>query len=120
MKSLVFLLVFFVALDQHHSAPLTSCESSADFCNPNWTPVNNMVSALQGYNIREGDPTSNYDPGFQQQIFLPTKIRNDGRIELEAGITASDLSSCQTSLNTGSFTTLESYRYVIYYYYCCF
>ena len=104
MKSLVFLLVFFVKIDQHHAVPQTTCESSADFCSPNRTP----------------DPTSNYDPGFQQQIFQPTKILNNGRIELEAGITASDLSSCQTSLNTRSFTTLESYRYVTYYYYCCF
>ena len=81
------------------------------FCDPNWTPFDNMVSALRGYNLRKGNPIQNSgDPGFLNQIFLPTKINSDRRVELETGITASELSYCQRSLKTRSFTTAKSYR----------
>ena len=84
---------------------------TGNYCDPNWTPFDNMISALRGYNLRKGNPIQDSgDPGFLNQIFLPTKINSDRRVELETGITASELSYCRRSLKTSSFTTVDSYR----------
>lgn len=82
-----------------------------EHCNPNWTPFDNMVYALRGYNIRSGNPIhSEGDPGFGAQIFVPTMRHKDGSMELETGITASELSYCERSVTSKSFTTIDSYR----------
>lgn len=71
-----------------------------------------MVAALRGYNIITGNPIQNNgDPGFAGQIFQPTKLNALGRIELESGITASDLSNCELTMESKSFATINSYRY---------
>ena len=111
MKNKYFLFVFlFGNFTKNVAALATSCVGDAEYCHPNWTPVSNMIAALQGYNIREGDPTSNFDPGFQGQIFQATKTHFDGKIELESGITVLEHSNCKTTLASALFTNIESYR----------
>lgn len=87
----------------------TSC--SADFCNPNWTPYENMVSALRGYNLRQGNPLDkNFDPGFKNQIFVPTVLNKEEKtISLASGITASDLSNCKRKTKSNAFSNFDSY-----------
>ena len=83
---------------------------SGNSCNPNWTPYENMVSSIRGYHIREGNPISESDPGFRIQIFNPTVKNKNGRIELEAGVTSSDLSNCQKSALATTVQSYEAYR----------
>ena len=81
-------------------------------CDPNWTPFPNMVYALRGYNIRRGDPMKKSgDVGFKNQIFLPSKVNSNNRVELEEGITAVDLTFCQRTLTTKCFSNSNEYRY---------
>ena len=79
-------------------------------CNPNWTPFPNLVAAMRGYNLLYGDPWhKDYDPGFTNQIFLPT-LYEDGKVSLDPSITASDIMNCRRSLKVNSFATTDSLR----------
>ena len=97
--------------DYTYTPVQTTCVG--EYCNPNWTPFGNMVQGLQGYNVLLGNPLQNTgDPGFTHQIFVPTKIKDCGRVTLEDGITANDVTGCKQKLSAQSFSTMESYRLV--------
>jgi hypothetical protein len=53
------------------------CES--EICQPGYTPYDNMVAGLTGYDPVFSDPLdSNGDPGLKLQILQPTKELQDG------------------------------------------
>ena len=80
------------------------------YCDPNWTPFPNMIAAMRGYNLPYGDPWhKDYDPGFTNQIFLPTRYE-DKKVSLDPSITASDIMNCRRSLKVKSFATTDSLR----------
>ena len=69
-----------------------------------------MVAAMRGYNLLYGDPLhKDYDTGFVNQIFLPTRYK-DGKVSLDPAITASEIKNCRRSLNVKSFATTDSLR----------
>ena len=83
---------------------------TCEHCDPNWTPFPNMVAAMRGYNLLYGDPWhKDYDTGFANQIFLPTRYE-EGKVSLDPAITASDIMNCHRSLKVKSFATTESLR----------
>ena len=59
---------------------------TCEHCDPNWTPFPNMVAAMRGYNLLYGDPWhKDYDTGFANQIFLPTRYE-EGKVSLDPAI----------------------------------
>lgn len=109
MRFILALLTLFAVTQIKVNGAALVCKN--DFCDPNWTPFDNMVSALRGYNIKTGDPLHNMgDPGFANQIFVPTKINAMGKFELDSGITASRLEICEKLMKSKSFSNTESYR----------
>jgi len=78
---------------------------------PNWLPFDNMNSALKGYNIMEGNPVSDgKDPGFRQQIFVPTMKNAQHRYVLHPAYTYDKEIYCDTSMTTKVSTTSSDYR----------
>ena len=84
---------------------------TGEYCDPNWTPFPNMVSGLRGYNLATGDPMKDLsDPGFGDQIFLPTYMTENNQVSLDAAITASELSNCRRDMRSSSYTTTTELR----------
>ncbi|XP_066925072.1 uncharacterized protein [Clytia hemisphaerica] len=87
----------------------TKC--TGDDCSPNWLPFDNMNSALKGYDIMTGNPFSNgKDPGFRQQIFVPTVKNAEHRYELHSAFTYDNEVYCDTKMTTDISSTSKEYR----------
>ena len=70
-----------------------------------------MVSGLRGYNLAKGDPMKDLsDPGFGDQIFLPTFITENNQVSLDPAITASELSNCLRDMKSTSYSTTTELR----------
>ena len=102
-----------IGSDQISAAETLSSACLGDYCDPNWTPFENMVQGLQGYNILTGNPLHNAgDPGFTLQIFVPTKMAGCQAVTLEDGITANSILNCRRHMTAKSFANIDSYRLV--------
>jgi len=103
-QALILLALVFLFVDA--DLPVTCPQ-----CDPNWTPFPNMVSGLRGYNLVTGDPLHDLnDPGFVSQIFLPTFMTDNDMVSLDPAITASELSNCDRSMESHSYTSISDLR----------
>ncbi len=59
----------------------TFCLKSDNECDTSWAPIENMESALVGYDLPTGNPFASEfieDPGLRKQIFnatIPSKVK---------------------------------------------
>jgi len=107
-KPLLLIVLLHIVLVYTEDLPTTCI---GDQCDPNWTPFPNMVSGLRGYNLASGDPMKDFsDPGFADQIFLPTMMTDNNMVSLDPAITASELSNCRRSMIAHSYTTTSGLR----------
>ena len=84
---------------------------NADDCSPNWLPFDNMNSALKGYDIMKGNPLSNgKDPGFREQIFVPTVKNAQHRYELHSAFTYDNEVYCDSRMHTDVSSNSNDYR----------
>ena len=86
------------------------CES--DQCQTSWTPVPNMGAALVGYNPFIGNRLipGQSDPGKRNQIFSPTTVGEDGRINVNDFLHFSDSVNCQILDNSIVVNNYQEYR----------
>ena len=90
---------------------ITTNSCIGDDCSPNWLPFDNMNSALKGYDIMTGNPLSDgKDPGFREQIFVPTVKNAQHRYELHSAFTYDNEVYCDTKMTTDVFSTSKDYR----------
>ena len=86
------------------------CES--DQCQTSWTPVPNMGAALVGYNPFLGNRLipGQSDPGKRNQIFSPTTVGEDGRINVNDFLHFSNSVNCQILSNSIVVRNYQEYR----------
>jgi len=94
---------------------VTSHFCANDQCQLTWTPYDNMVAGLVGYDPVLGDPFSdNGDPGLKKQIFLPTyeaERKNGGAsMDMQPFIHAQDDVRCTATLTTRKISTFADYE----------
>jgi len=82
----------------------------AEWCDPNFQPMPNILSLMTGYHILKGNPFtagSAHDPGFTNFIFVPTEKDAQNRYKLVDGITTTDSKGCDLTMHTESISTVE-------------
>lgn len=87
--------------------------SDGPWNDPSYSPVDNIDSAMRGYNIFIAEPftASQIDPGFRQLIFQSTKRDdNDGTVSLQDGIGVTGDLSCVTGTSESIISSMEEYR----------
>ena len=90
-----------------------SCVQNADYCTPQWQPLPNLNSALNGIDISKIIPlpkNPQYSPSVRGRIFAST-YRNDthGNMELYDFITLTESLICSDDFEAVSMTNLDDY-----------
>ena len=90
-----------------------SCVNNADYCTPDWQPLPNLNSALNGIDISKIPPlpkNPEYNPSVRGRLFSST-YRNDthGNMELYDFITITENLICSDDFEAISMTNLDDY-----------
>jgi len=95
------------------SQKVTSTFCADVTCTSSWTPYDNMVAGLRGYDPVFADPFHpGGDPGIKKQIFLPTKAAEDGttRFDMQNFILVQEELRCKTTVTTTRFSNFDEYE----------
>lgn len=94
------------------SQKVTSTFCADSTCTSAWTPYDNMVAGLRGYDPVDTDLFSHHeDPGIKSQMFLPTMAAQDGttRFDMQPFILVHTVETCKATVTTKTFSSFNDY-----------
>ena len=112
---MILLVVCCVLLPAFCSATDFGAFCNSPECDPSHEPVENIFTAMTGYDILKGNPFSDSrrtDPGFnnKEYIFVPTVKNAEKRYGLDDGLTVRRVKNCDLQITSEVMSNSKDYQ----------